>query len=167
MSISSISSYNSLYQANVQNIYQQEQQNIANLGNALQSGNLSGAQQAFSAFEQVLNSSQNENQTQKAPITPGTIGNNSVSSDLSALGNALQSQNTTSAQTAFNQLLQDLQGAQKGHHHHHHHNNNVNSQNPSYNPSVVNASDGGKEIGGNNESNGSSLNVGSSINVSA
>ena len=172
MSVSSISSNISQYQANVQNIYQREQQNISNLGNALQSGNLSSAQQAFSAFEQILNSGQTGNQAQNTPLTPVTTSNNPVSADLTVLGNALQSQNTTSAQTAFNQVLQDLEGTQntlKGHHHNHHHYNNVISQIQTSNVSnpVVNTSNGANQSSGINNSSGSSVNVGSNINLSA
>ena len=163
MSVNSVSSNHTLYQVNAQAINQKVQQNLSNLGSALQSGNLTGAQQALTAFEQVLNMSQPGNRSQ---TISSSSGNNKLSSDLSALENDLKSQNTTSAQADFNQLIQDLQSVQKGHHHHHHSHytqSNSNGQNPTANGTnlFTNSSSGG------NSSNTASLNVGSNINLSA
>jgi hypothetical protein len=92
---------------------------------ALQSGNLSGAQQAFSALQQLLpNVSSSDSQKQNLqPIT----GTSSISTDLSDLTQAIQSGNQTDAQTDLSKLIQDLQSVGgKGHHHHHH--NSTSSQ---------------------------------------
>ncbi|MFI5303206.1 MAG: hypothetical protein ACHQYP_00300 [Nitrospiria bacterium] len=162
MSVNSVSSNHALYQVNAQATNQKVQQNLSNLGSALQSGNLTGAQQALTAFEQVLNMSKTGNPSQ---TFSSSSGNNKLSSDLSALENDLKSQNTTSAQADFNQLIQDLQSVQKGHHHHHSHyaQSNSNGQNPAANAtnSFSNSSSGG------NPGNASNLTVGSNINLSA
>ena len=120
MSISAVST-NSNYWSNSSNsVGQQSQQDFQELGQALQSGNLSGAQQAFSALQQLMpNASSSNSQTQTLPPLTGT---NSISNDLSALTQAIQSGNQTDAQTDLTKLTQDLQSVKgKSHHHHHHH----------------------------------------------
>ena len=93
-------------------------QDFKQLASALKSGDLSGAQKAYSALQQLL-----PDQSQ---------GGNPVSTDFAALGKALQSGDLSTAQSAFSQLQNDLQSASqsggansltqamKGHHHHHH-----------------------------------------------
>ncbi len=46
-------------------------------------------------------------------------GTSGIGADLTAIGQALQSGDVSSAQTAYAKLQQDLQGV-RGHHHHHH-----------------------------------------------
>ena len=93
--------------------------NLAAVGNALQSGNITDAQKAFATLTQDL---QDALQTQAAQGTQQVYGHHhhhhhggssqtasaSLSSDLAAVGSALQSGNITSAQSAFATLLQDL-----------------------------------------------------------
>ncbi len=85
-----------------------------NLMQSLQSGNLSGAQQAFAALTQEMGSSSQTGSSASAGST--------FSQDLSAVGQALQSGNMSAAQQAFAKLQQDAQGAGgvSGHHYHHH-----------------------------------------------
>jgi hypothetical protein len=122
MSISPVSSSGSFgtYQAD----YQQSQNTFQQLTQALQSGNLTAAQSAFSAL------------TQKAPPpaananTSTPSSSNPMAADFQALGQALQSGNLTGAQAAFTKLQSDAQaaqGAQSTHKHHHHHGNDDSS----------------------------------------
>jgi hypothetical protein len=105
---------------------QQIMQDFKQLASALQSGDLAGSQQAYSALQQLLpNQAQNGQQS--------TSGSNPIGSDFKALGQALQSGDLNSAQSAFSQLQTDLKStgssnlagaltqAVRGHHGHHHH----------------------------------------------
>jgi hypothetical protein len=68
-----------------------------NLGTALQSGDLSGAQVAFATLQQA---SQGQNQ--------GGM-NRAISADMSNLGNALSANNLSSAQASYVQLHTDVE----------------------------------------------------------
>jgi len=76
------------------------------LGQALQKGDLAGAQKAFAALQ--------ANAPQGAPAQNGQ--GSSSQNPVSALASALQSGNLAAAQKAFSQIQQT-----QGHHHHHHH----------------------------------------------
>ena len=80
------------------------------LATALQSGNLTAAQQAYSSLASSL---QNSSSAQSS---------NPLSADFTALGQALQSGNLSAAQQAFSNLQQAAVqqfGGVEGHHHHH------------------------------------------------
>ena len=111
-SVSGISSNSSRYQVNWQNSVNQWQQDFDNLGSALQSGNLSQAQTAYSALVQNTPSNSQAQNSQQS-------GTSSIGADFIALGQALQSGNLTETQTAYAQLQQDIQVAHGYHHHHH------------------------------------------------
>lgn len=96
MPISSVGS-SSMYQASGASNWQQRRQDFNTLAQDLQSGNLSGAQQAYAAL------------TQNAP--GGSVDPNSP---LGKLGQALQAGDITGAQKAF----ATLKAARHGHHHH-------------------------------------------------
>ena len=120
MSVSPISSVGytyPTYQANWQNNVSQVKQNCQSLADDLQSSNLSGAQQAFKALQQLLPDPSASNQTQTGQ---SGSGQNQFATDLGAVGQDLQSGTLTQAQTDFAKLQQDMQSVQ-GHHHHHHH----------------------------------------------
>ncbi|MGA2332680.1 MAG: hypothetical protein ABSG75_13070 [Syntrophales bacterium] len=131
MSIPNISSSSDYYQRYSINgsdsLRQQGQQDLKSLADALKLGDLSGAQSAFASLLQLLqtNSSSSANsQTQSAAISSAfssSNGTSPVTSDLSALGQALQSSDLTGAQNDFSKLMQDIQSIGGGHHHHHHH----------------------------------------------
>ena len=128
MSVSPISSVDNTYQTyqtNWQNNLSQIQQGFQSLASALQSGNLTGAQQAFTALQQLLPNSSAGNQTQTGQ---SGSGQNQFATDLSALGQALQSGNVTQAQQAFAKLQQDMQSVQGQHHHHRHHHGSSSTQ---------------------------------------
>jgi hypothetical protein len=70
---------------------------LAAIANALQTGDLARAQDAFATLMQDLANTRSQHET----ATPGT--------DLAAIGNALQTGDLTGAQDAFATLMQDLQ----------------------------------------------------------
>jgi hypothetical protein len=120
MSVSGISNNTSPYQFGLQSNVAQPGQTFAQLGQALQAGDLSTAQSDYAALQQFAN---NAGQTSNAQTTAGsTTGSSasSVGSDFSSLGQALQSGNLTSAQSAFTQLQQDIQTASASRRRHHH-----------------------------------------------
>lgn len=126
MSISSISSNSDYYQSYLTNgsnsLRQQGQQDFKSLADALQSGDLGGAQNAFASLLQLFpNSSTPVNsQTQNTATTSATSNaTSSITSDLSVLGQALQSGDLAGAQKDFSKLMQDMQAIGGGHHHHH------------------------------------------------
>lgn len=109
MSVSAISSTNSVSQNNWQSDVTKGQQYFKALGQALQSGNLSAAKSAFSSLQQLTSSS-----SQTSSTTGGAGSANSVASAFNALGQALQSGNLSAAQQAFSQVQQTVQTAQSG-----------------------------------------------------
>src|SRR6266436_1370548 len=93
---------------------QQIRTEFQQLGQDLQSGNLTKAQSDFTTLSQNLSGT---NQS-------STSTTNSASQAFSQLGQDLQSGNLQAAQQHFTILRQDLQQnatAVGGHHHHHHH----------------------------------------------
>jgi len=136
MSISPLSAnlLSDLSQQRRQNPLQQIQQDFNQLASALQSGDLTDAQSAYSNIQQLLGG----NQTSSNSNT-GSNSSNPIQNDFAALGQALSSGNLSQAQSAFSQLQSDGQTAQQstasqaqslaqalraaveGHHHHHGH----------------------------------------------
>src|SRR5580704_4447677 len=86
-----------------QNPFQEIKQDFQQLSSALQSGDLSGAQSAYSAIQQVLgaNSGSSSNTTSS---NTSSSGPNTLQTDFAALGQALQSGDLSTAQSAFSQL---------------------------------------------------------------
>jgi len=111
-----LSAFNTL---NVPNRKQQFQQEFQQLGQDLQSGNLSAAQSDFATMQQ----SRQANSTASAPSTdPITQAFNQLSTDL-------KSGNTTAAQQDYATIQQDLQNQGTHFHHHHHHGGGGSQQN--------------------------------------
>ena len=108
MSITGAASTNSSYQTSNTNPYIQVKQDFQNLGKALQSGNLSDAQQAFATLQQ---DSATVGQSQ------GSQNSNSSKQVMQNLGDSLQSGDLSGAQKAFAQL----QKIGNGHGHRHKH----------------------------------------------
>lgn len=79
-------------------------QAFSDLSNALGSGDLTGAQQAFSKLQQA-----SSGRTPKGPM----------GSDLSDLQKALEAGDLSGAQSAFSKLQQDMQSARANHKGHH------------------------------------------------
>ncbi len=134
MSISNVGSSSLLSQLYVsqsaqsnQSQFQQIQTDFNQLGQDLQSGNLTQAQQDFATLQQALPSGQTQ-QAQQNSASP-------VTQAFTALSQALQSGNLQDAQNAFTTLQQDIQqlqqegtGAGSGQVHHHHHHGGNGSQ---------------------------------------
>jgi hypothetical protein len=116
MSLSGISSSNLFNYENqsVQNKAQQIQQEFQQLGQDLQSGNLSAAQTDFTTLQQIGSNSSS---------TSSTASSNPLAQAFNQLGQDLQSGNLSAAQQDFTNIQQDLQSQAspaRGHHHHHH-----------------------------------------------
>jgi hypothetical protein len=117
------------------------------LGQALQSGNVSAAQQDFAQLTQNAANAQNNPastqstsspwssevfsnlaQSLKIQLASGTAGAQSASAsgspsqEFGALGQALQSGNLSAAQQAYAQMQQSVLNIQQTESHHHHHN---------------------------------------------
>lgn len=140
--ISSTSSATAAYQASVANAPQNGiRQQFMQLQNALQSGNLSSAQAAYSTIQQSIQSGSGSQSL--------LAGNSQISSDFQALGQALQSGNLSAAQSAlttFQQEMQSLGGSRSGgsgaggvHRHHGKHFNGAMAQQMSDLNSMANA----------------------------
>jgi hypothetical protein len=111
------------------------------LGQALQSGNVSDAQADFTKLQQDAQSVQghhhhhHHNPSVSAQSTTGIQTDNGqqggsqnpLSTDLNAVGQALQSGDLSDAQSAFAKLQQDMLSVQ-GYHHYHHHNASVGAE---------------------------------------
>jgi hypothetical protein len=112
MSITGISS-SSLFQQSitqsVQNKFQQIQSQFQQLGQDLQAGNLSQAQQDFATLTQNLPAAQQQNST------------STLSQAFNTLGQDLKAGNLSAAQQDFTAIQQDVkeQSGQVQHHHHH------------------------------------------------
>jgi hypothetical protein len=81
------------------------------VGQALQLGNVSDAQKAFAKLQQDMQSVQGRHHHHHhngSASAPGS-GQNTLATDFQTLGQALQSNNLTDAQTAFAKLQQDIQ----------------------------------------------------------
>jgi hypothetical protein len=105
MSISAIFTAQSSYQpSSSQSTFAQD---FRQLVGSLNSGDLSGAQQAYSALSQLQSSGQG----------PSANPNNPISQVLSQIGQALQNGSLSGAQ----QALSSLQQSHSGHHSHGHH----------------------------------------------
>jgi outer membrane protein assembly factor BamD (BamD/ComL family) len=113
MSISAIS--NNFLDYNMQNIQaqmQQFRQEFQQLGQDLQSGNLSAAQTDFAALQQAEPQSASSSSTQTS--SPLAQAFNQLSQDL-------KSGNLSAAQQDYSTIQQDLQNHAGQVHHHHHH----------------------------------------------
>ena len=127
MSICSISSNSSISQIDWRSLMNQWKQDFKQLASALQSGDLAGAQKAYSALQQLQQNNQPGGQSSNGQ--PASSGNNPIQNDFAALGQALSSGDLAGAQTAFSQLQTDMKaafqngasgGVESAHHGHHH-----------------------------------------------
>lgn len=121
MSVSGISS-SSFYDydnQSVQNQQQQVQQEFEQLGQDLQSGNLSAAQSDFATLQQLV--PQNSS-------TSSTQNNNPIAQAFNQLAQDLQSGNLSAAQQDYSTIQQDMQSQSAQMHGHHHHHGGGSSQ---------------------------------------
>jgi hypothetical protein len=110
MSISALSSnlVNDVSQSQRQNPFRQLRQDFNQRASALQSGNLSTAQTAYSNLQQLLHGRQTPSNS-----NTGANASNTIQNDFSTLGQVLQSGDITQAQSAFSQLQSDIQAARQ------------------------------------------------------
>jgi len=130
--------------------------NFQQLEQALQSGNMSGAQQAFATLQQLMPNLSAGSQTQNSQKS------NSQSlfrTDLNAIGQALKSGDLSAAKAALTKLQQDIQSVNKGHKGHHNLHNVDGSKNS------MPSSKGNSSL--TNTSNVNSQSVGNNINLRA
>ena len=139
MNISNVSSASAQWQSITQTPPNQRAQDFQSLRSALQTGDLTAAQQAFSSLQKdIQNTSQvagTANNPPEQPTSPSQIGK-----DFQALQTALQSGDLSTARSAFETLKQDLQSAnsaQRAHHHHHGHKSGNTPSTSSQNPSAA------------------------------
>jgi outer membrane protein assembly factor BamD (BamD/ComL family) len=114
MSVSGIfsSSFSDYRTQGTQNNLQKVQQEFQQLGQDLQSGNLSAAQSDFASL-QSLEPQGNSNSASQ--------GNGPISQAFNQLSQDLQSGNLSGAQQDYATLQQDVESrVEQGHHHHHH-----------------------------------------------
>jgi outer membrane protein assembly factor BamD (BamD/ComL family) len=101
--------------------FQQIKTEFQQLGEDLQSGNLTQAQSDFATLSQNFPGASQSS----AASTNSATGNSAVGQAFTQLGQDLQSGNLQGAQQDFTNLQQDLQQISSqqvgGHHHHHHH----------------------------------------------
>jgi outer membrane protein assembly factor BamD (BamD/ComL family) len=121
MSVSGISSTNLYNPQSVQNNFQRFQQTFQQLGQDLQSGNLSAAQSDFATLQQL--------QPQSNSTASSSAQNDSpIAQAFNQLAQALQSGNLSAAQQDYttiqqafqNQATQSQSTPSTGGHHHHH-----------------------------------------------
>jgi hypothetical protein len=98
--------------SNVKNQRQQFQQEFQQLGQDLQSGNLSAAQTDFTTLQQS---------GPQANSSLSTQSNSPIAQDFKQLGQDLQSGNVSAAQQDYAKIQQDFQNQAAGKHAHHHH----------------------------------------------
>ena len=115
MSVQGISSSSSLFTPNAKNNSSSIGSDVKNLVTAIQSGDLKGAQNAFSQIQNLMQSSQG------TPVQQTNGQQSQLSADLAAVGSALQAGDINGAQDALKKLGQDMQSTAKTHYHHHHH----------------------------------------------
>ena len=109
MSISSVALDPSAGTSGWRSSIRQAGQDFNQLVQALQSGDLAAAQQAYGSFQQIQ--AGQTSVTTPASTVAATTTTNPVASDWSAMGQALQSGSLSSAQGALGQLQQDAQSA--------------------------------------------------------
>jgi outer membrane protein assembly factor BamD (BamD/ComL family) len=110
----------------INSVKQNFRQAFQNLAQALQAGDLSGAQKAFAQIQQEWSSIGKEGNR------GGTGESNSQNSLFQGLANALQKGDLSSAQQIFSQIQQNM----KAHHHHRH--GSPNDSNQTANPATAN-----------------------------
>jgi hypothetical protein len=97
---------------NIQNKVQDFRQEFQQLGQDLQSGNLSAARADFATLEQSA---------PQANSTSSSAGSNPITQEFNQLAHDLQSGNLPAAQQDYANIQQNFQNqAEQGRHHHHH-----------------------------------------------
>jgi len=162
MTISGIGSTSNPFQTSTANNFNQLFSDFKGIGGAIQSGDLTNAQNALTTFQNDLQSSNGRN-----PLSRLFNNNSTLSNDLQTLQTALQSNDATGAQNAFKTLVQDMQSAMKtqgAHRHHHHQRVDNDGDNDSQTSGSTQASSGGDTDG---DSSSNATTVGSALDAQA
>lgn len=154
MAVSGIFANNAINQTGNSQKFRQVKDDFQQLGQALQSGDLNMAKQAFAALQQFM-----PNLSSASPSQKGQQGSqNPLLADLSAVGKALQSGDLAAAKSAFAKLRQNVQSvSRKGHHHGHHRTGGAQN-------SFASLLDSSSQTNG---TNGVSQSIGRNINITA
>ncbi len=118
MTVSGVCASTNSYQATIQSNVKQRQQDFQSLADALQAGNLQGAQHAFAALQKDRSS---RAQVASVTGTPQAGQSSPIRQDVQALQSALQSNDLAGAQKVLTTFQQDLQHVGQAHHHRPHH----------------------------------------------
>jgi hypothetical protein len=119
MSVAGISSNLFEYGSqNVQNQMEQMQKEFQQLGQDLQSGNMSAAQSDFATLTQL---DPNLATSSTSSTSSASTTNNPIEQAFAQLAQDLQSGNLSAAQQDYSTIQQDMQSASATHGHHHHH----------------------------------------------
>jgi hypothetical protein len=98
--------------SNEQADLRQIRKRLDDLADALQAGDLSAAQAACSALQQLVQGAQSSSQSEP----PANSTQSQFNADLAAVGKAIQSGDLNVAKSAFAKLQQDVQVDGMGHH---------------------------------------------------
>ena len=109
MSVAGISSTSPLNPSNLQSFFQQRRSDFQQLSQALQSGDLAGAQAAFDALSNLGQNASSSASSSTA--NSGPFRNSKLAQDFNNLGQELQSGDLAGAQQAFATLQQDLKAS--------------------------------------------------------
>jgi hypothetical protein len=113
MSISAINSVtSSSSSSDLRSLFRQQRTDFQTLATAIQSGDLSAAQSAFSQWQ----TSQGSIATVLASKGQARPANVQINADIQALGGALNTGSISDVQKAFAQLQTDMQAARAAHH---------------------------------------------------
>lgn len=115
MSVAGISSSSLSQPTALQPFYVQRRLDIQQLAQALQSGDLAGAQAAYTTLSALRRSLPAQNASGQSGTSAGPFLDKKVAQDFNAIGKALQSGDLEGAQQAFATFLQDTQGTARGH----------------------------------------------------
>src|SRR5438046_1196409 len=96
--------------------FRQQMQDFKGLAGALQSGDISAAQSAFTTLQNDLQGAQTNSKT-----SPLLDQNTPAGKNFQALEEALKSGDIKAAQDAFATLKQEIRSSQHAHGRHHHH----------------------------------------------
>lgn len=122
----------------VANKMQQIKSEFQQLGQDLQSGNISAAQSDFATLTQLdptLSSTSSASSTASTTSATSSQTSNPIAQAFSQLAQDLQSGNLQAAQQDYSTIQQDMQSAMAVHGHHHHH-HSERSQNSSQENSI-------------------------------
>jgi hypothetical protein len=117
--VSGSSSTSGLYQPVSQSSSSQKdvRDSFKQMADAIQSGDLNGAQNAYASLAQLLNMDQDSDQSPTNPQSSTNSDASNFTALLGQIGDSLQSGDLSGAQ----QTLQSLQQTAQGSHHRHHH----------------------------------------------